>query len=106
MVFLLGWLGVFFGGAALTWLANPLIILSWIMTKRNSKHALTVSALASLICLSFLLFDKVIDNEAGHYNEIISYQSGYWLWACSALTMAFGNLYFKFAKSTTDKNAS
>lgn len=93
MVFLLGGLGLFMSGAALAWLANPLIIFSWIHTKRKSKHSLTLSALAVLMCLSFLLFDTVLDNEAGHSNKIIEYKLGYWLWTLSAVVMLLGNIY-------------
>ena len=96
LVFLIGWLGLIFGGAALTWLANPFLIFTWILTNKNSKYALATSFVASLLSLSFLLFDNVIDNEAGHYNKIISYQLGYWLWLSSSVTMFLGNLVLRF----------
>lgn len=105
IVFLLGWLGLIYGGAVLTWLANPLIILSWILTRKQSRHALLVSVLASLICLSFLLFDTVIDDESGHYNTIVDYKSGYWFWTFSAVTMVAGNLYLRYYKGLTNTSA-
>ncbi len=90
-VFFVGILGIFYGGATLVWLANPLIFLAWIFTFRNSKFALPVSIVATSICLSFLLFERIIDDEAGNIHEIISYQLGYWLWSASAAILTIGN---------------
>jgi len=104
VVFLMGWLGVLYGGAALTWLANPLLIIGWILTYRNSKYALAVSLFATLICLSFLLFDQIISNEAGHYHPIISYQSGYWLWLSSAAIMFLCHVSLFLLKKKQQKN--
>lgn len=93
-VFILGFFGLFSGGAAFCWLANPLLFFSWI-TIRKTKISLKLSLLSTLIALSFLLFDKVIDDEAGHYKEIIGYRTGYWLWLCSNVSMLIGNLIIK-----------
>ena len=66
MVFIFGILGLAYGGAALTWLANPLLIASWITLKPSNKWSLILSVIAFLISISFLLFDKVIADEAGN----------------------------------------
>lgn len=100
MVFLIGWLGLAFSGAAITWLANPLLILSWFMTRRQSKYALPVSTLALLFCLLFLLFPSVADNENGGNNTITEYRLGYWLWLLSAATMTIGNFILRLAANT------
>ena len=89
---LIGGIGIAFGGTALAWLANPLLWISWIFIKRNRKLSLICSIVSPLVCLSFLLFDKIIDDEAGHYNEITGYKMGYWLWLASSLAMLAGNL--------------
>jgi len=86
-----GALGFLYGGAAMTWLANPVLIASWALANRNLWLSLTGSILATIISLSFLLFHHVLDNEAGHLNTIISYKAGYWLWLASSLTMLAGN---------------
>lgn len=88
--FLFGLFGVFVGGAALCWLANPLLILSWIFIK-NNKLSLIMSVLSTLIAISFLLFDEIIADEAGHYSRIIGYELGYWIWVSSNGIMLFGN---------------
>ncbi len=91
-VFIFGIFGMFFGGAALCWLANPLLIFSWIFIKKNKVSSL-LSLFSTLIALSFLLFDEIIDDEAGHYRKIVGYELGYWLWVCSNLAMLLGNLF-------------
>lgn len=80
--------------AALCWLANPLLILSWIFIK-NNKLSLIMSVLSTLIAISFLLFDEIIADEAGHYRRIIGYEIGYWLWVSSNGIMLFGNYLIK-----------
>lgn len=89
-VFIFGLFGIFFAGAALCWLANPLLILSWILIK-NNKLSLILSLISTLIAISFLLFDEIIDDEAGHYRKIVGYELGYWLWVSSNCVMLFGN---------------
>lgn len=94
-----GAIGIFLGGAALTWLANPLILMSWITYKKNPKLSLKCGALAFLISVSFLFFNKIVSDEAGNCRKIISYQLGYWLWVLSALVMFAGiSLSFLFNK--------
>lgn len=91
VILLIGWFGAMMGGAALTWLANPLIFASWWLTKKNSRTAIHTSLFAFVICLSFLMFGSISDNENGTQNAITSYALGYWLWCASALTMVIGN---------------
>jgi hypothetical protein len=87
-----GVFGFFFGGAALTWLANPVLLYVWI-TINNIRNSLIASIFAFVLALSFLFFHEVISDEAGHYSKIISYRTGYWLWLASILTMTVGNCY-------------
>jgi hypothetical protein len=81
-------------GAAVVWIANPILILSWIFFKRRPKLMLALSLAATLISLSFLLFKTVLDNEAGHLNPITQRSLGYWLWVLSSASMFVGNLIF------------
>ena len=98
-----GTIGFLFGGAALTWLANPLLILFW-FTMKNAKRSLICSLFAVLISLSFLLFKTVISDEAGNYSLIVSRQLGYWLWVTSSSIMLIGNAIFYFLNHTSDAN--
>lgn len=108
LVLLLGWAGIFMGSmACLSWLANPLLIMSWLTAKKNPRASLGYSSVAALLTLSFLLFDKIVDNEAGGFSKIISYKSGYWLWSASIILMVVGNyvLSLKAEKSFEKKSA-
>jgi len=97
-VFLLGPLGFFYSWAGATWLANPLLITSWIVINRNPKMSLITSLLATILSLCFLLFHKILDNENGDVREITGYQLGYWLWVASSVSMLIGNSLLCFSK--------
>ena len=98
---ILGWLGILFGsGAAFTWLANPVLFLSWFFLFNNIKSALLTSILASIIAASFLLFHEIISDEAGNYSKITHYGAGYWLWLISCLITLLGTVkLYSSAKS-------
>lgn len=89
--FFFGWLGVFYGGAGLCWLANPAVIASWVLMKSNPGMALGFSALATVLALAFLWFDKIVANEGGGVAAIIGYKLGYWLWVSSMAATLGGN---------------
>jgi hypothetical protein len=91
MILFTGAIGFLYGGAALTWLANPLLLISWLTSNRNPKLSLVSSIFAMLLSASFLHFKKIISDEGGNYKQIISYQLGYWLWLASILTMVINN---------------
>lgn len=100
MALIFGAIGAVFGGAALTWVANPLLLASWFLMKKNLKLSLFFSLTSLLISISFLFFKKVISDEAGNFSQIISYELGYWLWVLSSFVMFLGNLlsYFFYSK--------
>ena len=115
MCLLIGWIGVFneiFGlltgiydfiigngfttnpkiGATFSWLANPFIFLSIVIIRKNYKIALILSLISIGLILSFLMFDSIFANEAGHYNKITSYELGYWMWLLSSITILIGSI--------------
>lgn len=75
-------------GATFSWLANPALLIAWLTYKENKTTSLVFTILSLALMLSFLMFDEVIDNEAGHYNKIVSYKAGYWLWLSSSAVLA------------------
>ena len=85
-------------GATLTWLANPLLCCGWITLKDNPKRAAGLGLLATALSLSFLAFDKVIADEAGHYRRVTEYGPGYWLWVSSCLTMLAGSVWLMYTR--------
>jgi hypothetical protein len=128
-VFLFGWLGVLVElgdivtfiadkiqgeatvfnykmGATFSWLANPLIILSFGLLRSSPKLTLVFSVFSTLLILSFLLFRFVIANEAGHYNEITGYKNGYYLWLASSLTMVAGSIYLTIRLPKAEKDGA
>jgi hypothetical protein len=93
-----GSFGFFLSWSNLTWLANPLLLTSWIVINRNPKLSFTTSLLATIISGSFLLFLNVIDDEAGNYDRITGYELGYWLWVSSSLSMLAWNIFRLYLK--------
>lgn len=94
---LLGGVGLLgFGGAFTAWLANPLLIISWILPHEKLVWKIVLSALAVLFSLSFLLFSEIIKDEAGHIGKITGYGAGYWIWVSSSLLYFIGNLYLLY----------
>ena len=98
-VFLAGVLGVYYGGACLVWLANPIFILSWVLNE-YLKWSILLSFIALLIALSFLRFNEIIDDEGGNIRQIISYQNGYWFWIASMVVTFIGNI-LRYIRSIT-----
>ena len=89
---LAGWLTIFFSASGITWLANPLLFVGWILTKKDSKYAIACSFFSTALSVSFLFFRTIIDNEAGNASRINEYKLGYWLWTLSSVTMFIGNI--------------
>lgn len=79
-------------GATFAWLANPAVLASWIMLKRNPNLAFVLSLVATGFILLFLCFSQVIDSEAGHYAKITWLGPGYWFWLLSSIAALAGSL--------------
>ncbi|WP_296406084.1 hypothetical protein [Psychrobacter sp.] len=90
-----GIFGIFIGGnETLTWYANPLLFLAWLfLLIRKPKLSLILSIVSTLVALSFLTFDEIVINEAGHQAPITKYALGYWLWIGSHTIMVIGNVF-------------
>ncbi len=91
-------------GAAFTWFANPVILLSLFIFRRNKKTALILSIISTTLILLFLIFDKVVDNEAGHYSKVTELKLGYWLWLFSSLIILMGSLIIIKRKTLENDN--
>ena len=96
--FLIGWLAILAGGAAISWLANPFLIISWVLLTKNKKYAWLFSLTALVFSISFLKFQTIIENEAGQYNPISKIGIGYWLWLSSCVTTFFGCVTMRILK--------
>ncbi len=87
LALLTGWVGLGIGGQ-LAWLANPLLLLSWIFYMRKKKAALYTSMGALLVAISFTFYREIVINEAGTMGDITGYGRGYFLWLASIGLMA------------------
>lgn len=96
MCFITGWIGVLMGGAAISWLANPTLLLSWLFFKNKKTLSTIFSIISTMFCLSFLMFDEIIVNEAGHYGQITDYKMGYWFWLLSSASIFLGNIWILY----------
>jgi hypothetical protein len=94
----MGWLAMLTGGAAMTWMANPFLIVTWIFLGNNKKSAWIFGLISSLISILFLKFHVIIENEAGHYNAILKVGLGFWLWLSSCVTAFVGCLILLIKK--------
>jgi hypothetical protein len=104
LAFLLGWMDVF--GAGISWLANPILLFSWLLLGAGNFKASLIAGIAAVVfSLSFMLFDEIIANEGGGKSEILAYGTGYWLWLSSCGINLIGNLIlYPKGKTVADKN--
>jgi len=86
----LGWAELFEGVFA--WLANPLLIVSWILLGMNKRGGLILSLVASLLSLSFLFCHTIMEDEAGNMGAIKNLAPGYWLWVAGCIVTYVGIL--------------
>ncbi len=84
------------GFVFICWVANLLLIISWIIPYKNIKLKIWFSSISTILSLAFLFFDEIMKNEAGHYGQITGYALGYWLWVSSSLLYLLANLWTWF----------
>lgn len=110
--FLIGWTGIFCMPYLVPWLANPSLIISWILFGKKANTSLLFSFLSVAFATSFLLFDKVPINEAPTYKPIAHIGVGYWLWLLSCTSFFLGTYIilvrrnFKLKKAAMKANPS
>jgi len=103
---LIGWLPVIAGEtSAIAWMANPLLLLSWIFlfNPKLEKAVLWTGLLSIVVGLSFLFVEEILSSEAPTYSKITTIMPGYWLWISSMLTFTVGILYLKWFKRSKMK---
>lgn len=75
------------------WLANPLILFSWIAALRGRRYQSAVSATLALILMGAFLFHSTMSYplyEREPNVPIVGHGLGYWLWMVSGATMVIG----------------
>lgn len=77
---LLGPIGLF--GGHFSWIANPLLVFSWMrFTSGAAASALALAVTALLMALTFLFEDKIPVGSSGEFSFEIG--MGYWVWLTS-----------------------
>lgn len=83
-ILMMGGFVVYASLANMTWLANPLLFLCWILLASSRwRAALVVGTVALGVAVSFLFQDEVLRSESGHLSRISGTAIGYWLWLAS-----------------------
>jgi hypothetical protein len=98
-----GWLGLaalisgVFGvlGGFYCWLANPLLVVAWILalTKKSPWAICGTAILACLLSSEFMRHDLIYVDEGGSKAKITSLGIGYWLWLISQILMFVHGLF-------------
>lgn len=94
-----GCFGFFTSFTGLIWLANPILLYSWILFNKSNLHSLIASIISLCVGLLFLKCSEMTINEGGNTSIISDYRTGYWLWLASILVMVIGNTYL-FTRGT------
>ncbi|KMQ66201.1 hypothetical protein ACM46_01165 [Chryseobacterium angstadtii] len=91
--FLMGWMDLY--GNGISWLANPVLIFSWIfLLVKKPKIAAFLGLISVGAAVYYLTETEITVYESGsnHNYPISSYGIGYYLWVVSCLTMFIGSL--------------
>jgi hypothetical protein len=91
-----GWAGGLAGGRVLAWLANPALLLAWLLFWSSSMWrtlAIGSAMVALALSLSFLFENRIITSEMPSYSSITGYGPGYWLWVGSTAMALFAGVF-------------
>ena len=84
----------------LVWWANPLYFFGLVFFYKSNEKSKKISLTATIIALSFSMWDKLFSNYTGSEAIIETLNSGYWLWV-TAITVSSVGIFFYFS---IDKN--
>jgi hypothetical protein len=70
----------------MTWLANPVLFLSWIAVLRSSREVSIYLSLAALALSAMFLLARTVVGEKGPL-DITCVGRGYWLWLASTVAV-------------------
>ena len=80
---MMGIFGLASGLANLSWLANPILLASWMI---HPKHAISmgIAALPAVLCLLPLVIGRVVVDDTSSPHPITHFHAGYgcWVLAC------------------------
>jgi hypothetical protein len=96
--FLFGWFNLINGGIAFFWLANPLLIIAWILISKNRKSAWIISLMATIVSLLFMKYNFLTVSQVTQINSIVEIKQGYWFWLSSCVITFIGSLTIRIFK--------
>jgi|SRR6218665_1215778 len=104
-VFLTGAIVVLGGGIAewLTWMANPLSLITLILVFCRKKAAVYFAYAALVPAFLFLFWKELLISENGRMAEITSHNAGYFLWLASICVLLYAALKVR-TSATLPKN--
>jgi hypothetical protein len=80
----------------LTWLANPLYLISIVLLFKRKRSSIKTSIAAALIAFSFFFWKDILISESGSTAIISSFKPGYYLWLGSMILLSARTvIYFK-----------
>ncbi|WHO38200.1 hypothetical protein PMI04_016800 [Sphingobium sp. AP49] len=89
-----GSIGFLAGWANLSWLANPILLLSWKYGRRRNGLVGLSSAFVALLFASIpLMVSDIVTNEGGVATGIEGFGVGYWLWMAAIGVMVAGYIF-------------
>ncbi len=94
----LGWMGFLSGKAIyiLPWLANPLYIASICFYFLKKRISFYLGLLAIIFSILFTFTMKIPNNENGQVSDVITLESGYFLWLGSMVLAAISASQIKY----------
>lgn len=102
-VLVLGWLGPLSGHFA--WFANPAYLIAFAIIKARPAYSRFLAYAAFVLCLSFLLYPRLLVNEGGTTAPIVEYGIGFYLWAWAIAVFAYSQAR-KYRLKTVEHNSS
>ncbi|SHL61705.1 hypothetical protein SAMN05444360_10370 [Chryseobacterium carnipullorum] len=99
-LFLFGWTDL--TGDGTSWLANPILLFSWVfLLVKQPKIAAFLGLLSVAVALYYVTETEIIVDEAGHKYPITGFGLGYYVWIASCVTMFIGSLLLLKSKPET-----
>jgi glucan phosphoethanolaminetransferase (alkaline phosphatase superfamily) len=104
LLFLFGWVGIFFGSfSTISWLANPLLVFSWISSTKNNGISIFASVFSTLLALFFLGVKEMVGgSETPSSSQLVVIGAGYWLWLSSIIVFTIGTFVINMLQNNID----
>jgi len=80
----IAWLGKISPVVSLAWLANPVLLVAWVLLLlRFWRAAAWAGTVATVMALGFSLGTRIVMTDWGGTSPITGHPAGYWVWVLS-----------------------